>query len=152
MWIYLSGSCPMAKSYPENFFSRLSKEPKAAVASQIAKDVDRTNFSDENGNLVALNAANKELLVAILYAYSNYDPKLGYCQGTNYLVGIIILTVKSKRAAFWIFFQLMTNFGWRDLFSDKHTRLKKLTVLLLDRIEQKLPYLWDHLVKVNVNK
>jgi hypothetical protein len=42
-------------------------------------------------------------LYRILTAYANLDRRTGYCQGMNFLCGLILLVGISERDAFYVF-------------------------------------------------
>ncbi|KAI8623673.1 RabGAP/TBC [Xylariaceae sp. FL1651] len=38
----------------------------------------------------------------VLYAFSIYNPRIGYCQSLNFLAGLLLLFVESEEQAFWL--------------------------------------------------
>lgn len=45
---------------------------------------------------------HKNQLFNILVAYAQNNPDVGYCQGLNYLAGLIIIVTKDEIATFWL--------------------------------------------------
>jgi hypothetical protein len=65
------------------------------TADQIEKDLGRT-FP----NHPAMDAAGRATLRRLLNAYSCHHPAVGYCQGMNFLGGLLLLFMPEE-AAFW---------------------------------------------------
>ena len=92
----------------------------AKTCSEIDKDVPRTfpdvpGFSDPQG---------QRRLVRILRSYSLFDPEVGYCQGMNFVAGLILRYLHSEAEAFGTFCVLMRERNYRELFLPhmKHLR------------------------------
>lgn len=77
----------MVPSYPNpNFY-------------QIELDLHRTFSTNEN--LEGHTKTNRETLRRVLSAYIKRNPTVGYCQGMNFIVAVLI-TQFSEEEAFWI--------------------------------------------------
>jgi hypothetical protein len=56
---------------------------------------------------------NQNALHNVLIAYSKHNPAVGYCQGMNYLAGLILVGVDMKQdLAFTILVKLMESDGY----------------------------------------
>lgn len=62
--------------------------------SQIEKDVYRT-FVDREFFRQEMTLGQNPLY-NVLIAYSKHNPEVGYCQGMNYLTGLILVGVDMK--------------------------------------------------------
>jgi hypothetical protein len=60
----------------------------------IGKDLSRTLTFIKEFNLDPKSGKNK--LFNVLKAYSTYDCKVGYCQGINYLAGMILTHISDE--------------------------------------------------------
>lgn len=92
--------------------------------SQIEKDVYRTFCGHEL--FKESMKAGQNPLYNVLVAYSRHNPDVGYCQGMNYLTGLILVGVGMKEdLAFTILIKLMEadGFGLAGLYDPT---LKKL--------------------------
>ena len=91
-----------------NDFKKLENEYRIQVSKiskfqrEIANDISRTfpthpKFTDERGQME---------LLRVLKAYSNYDVTVGYCQGMNFIVATLLVTMPEE-TAFAVFTCLM---------------------------------------------
>jgi len=107
VWMDLSGAQIKMNQNPKLFRNMVNLVPKedggnlAKIESQINTDLDRTfpdniYFSDNSTN------DQKKLLFQVLKAYGSYRPEIGYCQGINYLAGLLILITKDAEKSFWL--------------------------------------------------
>lgn len=48
-------------------------------------------------------------------AYSKYDPKVGYVQGMNFIVGALLYH-SSEAIAFWLFVSLVEDHEMKEIF------------------------------------
>ena len=51
-------------------------------------------------------------LYRILTAYGNLDRRIGYCQGMNFLGGLLLAVGLNEIEAFYTFVSLMLRYGW----------------------------------------
>lgn len=78
----------------------------------ISKDVSRT-LSDLKMWREDLECGNNKLF-NVLKAYANYDNEVGYVQGLNYVVGLMLYFIGDEEQVFWCLFNLMQGrWGWR---------------------------------------
>ena len=61
------------------------------------------------------NSGNNKLF-NVLLAYSNYDTELGYTQGTNFIVALLLFFLKDEEQVFWCYKSLMTKRDYRQYF------------------------------------
>lgn len=71
----------------------------------ISKDVART-LSDLRLWKEDLDCGNNKLF-NVLKAYANYDNEVGYVQGLNYVVGMMLYYIRDEEQVFWCLFSLM---------------------------------------------
>lgn len=162
IWKFLSKSENVSLNHPKDFYHKLLDLKNEDLDLQIKKDIERTtllignnfNFGINEDRLtksqLKLLNENKRKLFNILKAYAVYDPQVGYCQGTNFIVMMILSNVKSSREAFWIFVQIMHDKNWRNMFVNNTPKLLNLLDKLANEIKIKIPDLYCHMEQENV--
>ena len=110
-------------------YSKLLQFDNPEADLQIGKDVART-LSDLNLWTEDLNAGNNKLF-NVLKAYANYDNEVGYVQGINYIVGMLLFYIEDEETVFWCLFQLMQGrWQWRWIYTEGLPKLQSLLSLL----------------------
>jgi Rab-GTPase-TBC domain len=112
-----------------------------SIQKLILKDISRTfphhplfKFPDGQG---------QQGLYNILKAYACYDTEAGYCQGMNFIVGVLLMIMPEEKA-FWTFVSIMFDKDWRRLFIDGTPRLNKILFELKCRLETSDYQLYTH--------
>ena len=59
-----------------------------------------------------LSCGNNKLF-NVLKAYANYDNEIGYVQGMNYIVAMLLFYITDEETVFWCLYQLMHKFRYR---------------------------------------
>lgn len=116
----------------------------------IKRDINRTIIKTTNEKIRNNLESKKEKLFNILKAYAEYDQEVDYCQGTNFIVAVILTNMNSERASFWIFVQIMNFKNWRNLFLENTPKLMRMLDILSNLIQTKLPDLNAFFEKINV--
>eukprot|EP00656_Telonema_subtile_P043165 TRINITY_DN4956_c0_g1_i1.p1 TRINITY_DN4956_c0_g1~~TRINITY_DN4956_c0_g1_i1.p1 ORF type:complete len:300 (+),score=68.35 TRINITY_DN4956_c0_g1_i1:84-983(+) len=116
----------------------------AGTEHKFQKDLRRTFpnkvFAQE------LNVESRLLdLFNVLKAYSVFDPQLGYCQGMNFIVGLLLLHIKDQEQVFWLFTRIMRLSGLRRLFMDTDPSLQWYLCRFEEELERVHPRLFSHL-------
>ncbi|OMJ71582.1 hypothetical protein SteCoe_30175 [Stentor coeruleus] len=116
-----------------------------ASSDIILKDLGRTfpnlaYFDKEKFGNYGQNA-----LYRILSKFATQYPKVGYCQGMNYIVGFLLLVSGSREdEVFLLFTRLCEEFNLFDVFSEDMREIKK-NLWVFDRIfEKKFNELFFH--------
>lgn len=110
----------------------------------IKRDLTRTSFFT---NVDAVDKAGE--LFNVIKAYSNFDPDVGYTQGMAFIAIPLIMNM-TESECFCLLVTLMKEYEIRELFCPE---MKGLHLLLhqFDRLlEQKLPLLFNHLIRQGV--
>lgn len=97
--------CPVHSFFKKSHLS-------AAKQREIRQDVTRT-FPELP---VYMQEKGKEALFRVLKAYSIYDAEVGYCQGLNFVVAVLLMYL-TEEESFWILISLMESpsFSFRDV-------------------------------------
>lgn len=80
--------------------------------AQIKRDLGRTFPKCE---YFAEGREGQPLMERILATFSKYDPKIGYVQGMNFIVGALLYHC-SEEIAFWLFVTLVEDHDMRDIY------------------------------------
>ncbi|XP_051556433.1 ecotropic viral integration site 5 protein homolog isoform X3 [Myxocyprinus asiaticus] len=89
------------------------------------------------------NSTSQEALFNVLKAYSVLDREIGYCQGSVFIVGLLI-TQMSEEEAFCVFVRLMKDFRMRELYRSSMVELGCCIHQLDSMIQEQLPELHSH--------
>jgi hypothetical protein len=138
-----------ALKHTQDIYYKLVQADNPEVDQKIWEDVDRTVMLSENNTKFLSDRRQK--LFNVLKAYSVYDSEVGYCQGTNFIVGVLLTCIKSERACFWTFFQIMNEKCWRDMCIPGLPKLMRILDTLMLTIKNKIEDLYWHFQKTKVS-
>ena len=68
--------------------------------------------------------AGKQSLLRVLRAYAVYDTEVGYCQGMNFLAGLLLTWMPNEATAFGGLVVLMQQRMLRDLYKADLAKLQ----------------------------
>jgi hypothetical protein len=114
----------------------------------IEKDLPRTFPEIEEFKIDISTGKNR--LYNVLKAYAHYDPKVGYCQGMNYVVAMLLKYIEDEELAFNLFTHLMKGANWRELYLEPMNRLHDLLNLLGKELKRYLPNTYAHLLSLGM--
>ncbi|XP_058802813.1 growth hormone-regulated TBC protein 1-A [Phymastichus coffea] len=99
VWLSVSGGEELKNKSP-NFYQQLLTGPHNPHVTDIIKtDLPRT-FPD---NIFFNNTDRHQCqLYNILLAFAYQNQAVGYCQGLNYIAGLLLIVTKSEETAFWL--------------------------------------------------
>lgn len=114
-------------------------ESQSAWSVQIDADIERT-FPG-----VPAFTAHQGSLRKVLNAYALLNPQVGYCQGMNFVVGVLLMVSGgSEQESLQIFTRLMEDSGLNGLYQDGFPLLDKYLLLFNQLMEELLPDLKRH--------
>ncbi|KAI1165059.1 RabGAP/TBC [Nemania serpens] len=91
------------RTFPDNIRFRSSAVPGAPAQDDASTHhSQRTVTGSANNAAVPGETAMISSLRRVLYAFSIYNPRIGYCQSLNFLAGLLLLFVESEEQAFWL--------------------------------------------------
>lgn len=134
--------------------SKLSKryqelcEPSNAWTQQIEIDISRT-FPD----LRSFDVEPQRKLLRVLNAYAAYNPDVGYCQGMNYVAGLLLIVSDMREEeSFAMLARLMDdqNFGLSGLYQERLPLLRRYLRACDRLVAETVPELRDHFIKEQV--
>ena len=102
VWMEVSGANKIRREEPDLYRTMVSMEIRNKVVDdQIKTDLPRTFPNNVNFDLTSPTSYQAQLY-NILKAFANNNPKIGYCQGINYIAGLIYLVTKDEDSSFWL--------------------------------------------------
>lgn len=150
IWKFLSKSVSISLNHDREFYDELIKIKNYKIELQIKKDIERTKILDESNTNANADNIMKKKLFNILKAYGTYDSLVGYCQGMNFIVSIILANINSEKDAFWLFVQIMHDKNWRYLFINNTPKLIKILEQFSKKLKVCLNDLYEHFEQENV--
>lgn len=115
------------------------------MAHKITKDLSRTFPGNLEFKLPPESGKNR--LYNVLKAYSAYDPETGYCQGMNFITGMILTMIPDQEDAFWCLVFVMFVRDWRSIFSDNSARISQLITDLESFLRKNCRSVFNHMKK-----
>ena len=71
-----------------------------------------------------LPGVDSNTLLSVLRAYAVYNPEIEYCQGMNYLAGLLLLIFSDAEVAFKALVTIVQRFGIAEMFNQELPKLK----------------------------
>ncbi|GBM56262.1 TBC1 domain family member 2B [Araneus ventricosus] len=134
--------------YFENLCSRSSEaEIQENHKRQISLDLLRT--MPNNIHFCDRNAEGIQKLQSVLHAFCLHNPKLGYCQGMNFLVGMMLLFVDAEDA-FWCLVAIVERYFPSSYFDQNLIGAQADQELLKELLRNKLPKISAHLAALDI--
>lgn len=131
----------------ENVYSTLMKRT-SVHEKVIQRDLART-FPNHD-HFMEANGAGQESLFNIIKAYSLYDQQVGYCQGTAFIVGALLLNMPDEEA-FSVLVSLMKTYNLRDLYAPSMIGLQIKLYQYDQLLQEYFPTTWKHLNDEEIN-
>ncbi|KAL5250499.1 hypothetical protein ACHWQZ_G016291 [Mnemiopsis leidyi] len=135
IWMVLandSNKSHLRLKYPELI------EQTSPCEKLIRRDICRTypehKFFKEQG---------QESLFNVIKAYSLWDREVGYCQGSPFIVGILLLQMPEEEA-FCVLVELMESYKMREFFKPSMKELSVNLYILSELIQEHIPELHTH--------
>lgn len=119
VWMSVSGSQRSMDQSPTLYSDLLRSQYQAEIVETIKIDIPRT--FPEN----IYFEIHKNELFNVLVAFAHQNSAVGYCQGLNYIGGLILIVTKDEHVTFWLLKHLVERVA-----SEYHT--KNMSGLQLD--------------------
>ncbi|PRP84863.1 hypothetical protein PROFUN_07517 [Planoprotostelium fungivorum] len=143
LWPQLAESSEIHKKNAGVYKEILDMMPGACkYVDQINADVPRTFpshpfFRDQKG---------QDQLRNILMAFSVLKGDIGYCQGLNYLAGVILLHMEEEKTL-WMLMQLMKKYEYGGFYVEGAPALDTCMKIIDKTMKNHMPDLWNHFDK-----
>ncbi|XP_013189298.1 ecotropic viral integration site 5 ortholog isoform X1 [Amyelois transitella] len=137
VWQLLAG----VDSSPEKKLYASYIKAKSACEKVIRRDIARTypehDFFKEKDGL------GQESLFNVMKAYSLHDREVGYCQGSGFIVGLLLMQMPEEEA-FAVLVKIMQQHRMRDMFKPSMAELGLCMFQLENLVQELLPDLHGH--------
>ncbi|KAL0852037.1 hypothetical protein ABMA28_000297 [Loxostege sticticalis] len=137
VWQLLAG----VDSSPEKKLYATYIKAKSACEKVIRRDIARTypehDFFKEKDGL------GQESLFNVMKAYSLHDREVGYCQGSGFIVGLLLMQMPEEEA-FAVLVKIMQQHRMRDMFKPSMAELGLCMFQLEKLVQELLPDLHAH--------
>ncbi|XP_052746837.1 ecotropic viral integration site 5 ortholog isoform X3 [Bicyclus anynana] len=114
---------------------------KSACEKVIRRDIARTypehDFFKEKDGL------GQESLFNVMKAYSLHDREVGYCQGSGFIVGLLLMQMPEEEA-FAVLLTIMQHHRMRDMFKPSMAELGLCMFQLENLVQELIPELHVH--------
>ncbi|KAL5274814.1 EVI5L family protein [Megaselia abdita] len=126
------------KQYPE--FIKATSACEKVIRRDIARTYPEHDFFKEKDGL------GQESLFNVMKAYSLYDREVGYCQGSGFIVGLLLMQMPEEEA-FAVLVQIMQQYRMRDMFKPSMAELGLCMYQLENLVQEQLPELNIHFIQ-----
>ncbi|KAJ8916156.1 hypothetical protein NQ315_016295 [Exocentrus adspersus] len=105
-WMHISGAEELKKSSSFTYLELKNGISNQHIIETIKIDLPRT-FPD---NIYFTNHKHlPTMLFNVLGTFGHQNKEVGYCQGLNYIAGLLLLATKDEEASFWLLKVLVEN-------------------------------------------
>ncbi|CAN9500855.1 unnamed protein product [Ophioblennius macclurei] len=128
-------SMPIKDQYSE--LLKMTSPCEKLIRRDIARTYPEHEFFKEKDSL------GQEVLFNVMKAYSLVDREVGYCQGSAFIVGLLLMQMPEEEA-FCVFVKLMQDYRLRELFKPSMAELGLCMYQFENMIQEQLPDLHLH--------
>ncbi|KAM7012981.1 ecotropic viral integration site 5 protein homolog isoform 2-T4 [Tautogolabrus adspersus] len=126
---------PIKDQYSE--LLKMTSPCERLIRRDIARTYPEHEFFKEKDSL------GQEVLFNVMKAYSLVDREVGYCQGSAFIVGLLLMQMPEEEA-FCVFVKLMQDYRLRELFKPSMAELGLCMYQFECMIQEQLPDLHMH--------
>uniref|UniRef100_A0A8C6LCI9 Ecotropic viral integration site 5b n=1 Tax=Nothobranchius furzeri TaxID=105023 RepID=A0A8C6LCI9_NOTFU len=126
---------PIKDQYSE--LLKMTSPCEKLIRRDIARTYPEHEFFKEKDSL------GQEVLFNVMKAYSLVDREVGYCQGSAFIVGLLLMQMPEEEA-FCVFVKLMQDYRLRELFKPSMAELGLCMYQFESMIQEQLPELHIH--------
>ncbi|KAI7810917.1 EVI5-like protein isoform X1 [Triplophysa rosa] len=132
--------CNATEMPVKNQYSELLKM-SSPCEKLIRRDIARTY--PEHDFFKGQDSLGQEVLFNVMKAYSLVDREVGYCQGSAFIVGLLLMQMPEEEA-FCVFVRLMQEYRLRELFKPSMAELGLCIYQFEHLLQEQLPELNVH--------
>ncbi|XP_076976383.1 ecotropic viral integration site 5 protein homolog isoform X4 [Tamandua tetradactyla] len=137
VWQLLCCAQSMAIKDQYSELLKMTSPCEKLIRRDIARTYPEHNFFKEKDSL------GQEVLFNVMKAYSLVDREVGYCQGSAFIVGLLLMQMPEEEA-FCVFVKLMQDYRLRELFKPSMAELGLCMYQFECMIQEHLPELFVH--------
>lgn len=132
------------RAWPQGEYAELSTRENAWTPL-IEIDIRRT-FPE----LANFDEVQQQRLLRVLNAYASHNSDVGYCQGMNFIAGLLLLVADDEEEAFGVLVCLMDHDGVKSLYGERLPLLRKYLRACDKLVAETVPELREHFIKEGV--
>uniref|UniRef100_A0A2M4A7R0 Putative ecotropic viral integration site 5like protein n=2 Tax=Anopheles triannulatus TaxID=58253 RepID=A0A2M4A7R0_9DIPT len=136
VWQLLCGASDADKKQYAEYIKATSACEKV-IRRDIARTYPEHEFFKEAGG------GGQEALFNVIKAYSLHDREVGYCQGSGFIVGLLLMQMPEEEA-FAVLVQIMQQYRMRDMFKPSMAELGLCMYQLESIVQEQIPELHLH--------
>ncbi|PIK59536.1 putative growth hormone-regulated TBC protein 1-A [Apostichopus japonicus] len=102
MWMCVSKAKKLMDSNEGLYQRLLGQELDPSIQSEIDIDLHRTFPENIYFCNDAAASGKQDSLRNVLKAFANHNPEIGYCQGLNYVVAMLLIVLKDEEKSFFL--------------------------------------------------
>ncbi|KAF7493516.1 Ecotropic viral integration site 5 -like protein [Sarcoptes scabiei] len=144
VWQHLSNVHNNRNQFQENYVPLLRLQ--SPCEKVIKRDIPRT--FPEHDFFKEKDSIGQQSLFNVMKAYSLYDTEVGYCQGSAFVAGLLLLQMPEEDA-FAVFQALMHDYRLREMFKPTMAELGLCIYQLECLVQELLPELYNHFQQQN---
>ncbi|XP_061152362.1 ecotropic viral integration site 5 protein homolog isoform X5 [Syngnathus typhle] len=137
VWQLLCNAQNMAIKDQYSDLLKMTSPCEKLIRRDIARTYPEHDFFKEKDSL------GQEVLFNVMKAYSLVDREVGYCQGSAFIVGLLLMQMPEEEA-FCVFVKLMQDYRLRELFKPSMAELGLCMYQFESMIQEDLPELHIH--------
>ncbi|XP_071085226.1 growth hormone-regulated TBC protein 1-like [Haliotis cracherodii] len=151
VWMVVSGAEQRRMADPELYQRLVDNQLDDTHPVQCAINLDIHRTFPENIHFADTVDANglRKPLCRVLSAVAKNNTQVGYCQGLNFIVGLLLLIVRDEDKVFWLMDTLINNILPGYYFPDMKA-LQAEQELVGDVVKWKLPEVAAHMEALGV--
>ncbi|XP_016948487.1 ecotropic viral integration site 5 ortholog isoform X1 [Drosophila biarmipes] len=135
-WQHLSGAADVdKKQYAE--LIKANSVCEKVIQRDIARTYPEVEFFKEK------DGPGQEALFNVIKAYSLYDREVGYCQGSGFIVGLLLMQMPEEEA-FAVLVQIMQQHRMRHMFKPSMWELGLCLYQLENLVQELIPDMHIH--------
>lgn len=136
VWQYLCGASESDKRQYADYMKATSACEKV-IRRDIARTYPEVDFFKEK------DGPGQEALFNVIKAYSLHDREVGYCQGSGFIVGLLLMQMPEEEA-FAVLVQIMQQQRMRDMFKPSMSELGLCMYQLENLVQEHIPEMHIH--------
>lgn len=146
MWLAVSGGDKLKNDNPNLYQNLLNESQNSELSDIIKTDLPRT-FPD---NIFFNNTVNHQhQLYNILFAFAKQNNNVGYCQGLNYIAGLLLLVTKNEETSFWLL-KVLIEKKLPDYYTKTMDGLLTDIDVFAELVKKKIPDVFNHVEKLGL--
>ncbi|KAK0142888.1 Growth hormone-regulated TBC protein 1-A [Merluccius polli] len=137
VWMSASGAQQQLDRNPGYYQSVLGAQHDPKLVDTIRTDLNRTFPENVLFRKSSSTCLQKELY-NVLVAFGHHSPSVGYCQGMNFIAGLLLIITRDEEKSFWLMETLLGRI-LPDYYSPSMLGLKTDQEVLGELVRERVP-------------